>query len=496
MDGGQSPIGSCGARPHQVTGQMGYLGGTGASMARDTIFISHATPEDNDFVRWLGGRLTGHGYKVWADLFGLKGGAPFWNSIEDALRQHACKVIFVVTKSSVDPTRNGIRNELSVADTLRKSLADPAFIIPVRLDNVAFSDFPILIHQLNAIDFSRGWGAKLVELLDTLESANVPRTDADQSPEFERWRVETVKTAALVSADPEPVLTSLLPITALPAELHYLKHNADTTAIAEVLGGGGISVSPFYKLLVTFADLDAVNKALPASMSAEIRSTASFDDFLSGEVEGVTTPRRSDAHNIATALLRKQVERHLVSRGLKVLEQRSSKVFYFSDGLVTNNKVPYTAASGRRTNKNVVGRSERNKVYWHLGMKVSVVLGPPAFVRFKPYVVFSDDGQTAIADPKRTSPIRRRFCKNWWNQHWRQLQEAFVVWLADGKADCKIPLDGTQQLILAGRLLQLTAERSIVGDLQFQDEAEDPDESDGDDDDDRFDSDQEDGDDE
>jgi hypothetical protein len=26
-------------------------------MARDTIFISHATPEDNDFVRWLGARL-------------------------------------------------------------------------------------------------------------------------------------------------------------------------------------------------------------------------------------------------------------------------------------------------------------------------------------------------------------------------------------------------------------------------------------------------------
>lgn len=55
-------------------------------MKRDTIFISHATPDDNDFVRWLGTRLTGHGYKVWADLFELRGGTPFWNSIEEALR--------------------------------------------------------------------------------------------------------------------------------------------------------------------------------------------------------------------------------------------------------------------------------------------------------------------------------------------------------------------------------------------------------------------------
>ncbi len=168
---------------------------------------------------------------------------------------------------------------------------------------------------------------------------------------------------------------------------------------------------------------------------------------------------------------------------MKILEQRSSHVFYFPDGLVDNNKVPYTAASGRRTYKNVVGRSERNKVYWHLGMKINLILAPDPFVRFKPYVVFSEDGQTAIADPKRSGPIRRRFCKNWWNQHWRQLQEAFAVWLADGKADCIIPLDGPQQLILAGRLLRLTAERSIVGDLQFQDEAEDPDEPQEDDDD-------------
>ena len=66
-----------------------------------------------------------------------------------------------------------------------------------------------------------------------------------------------------------------------------------------------------------------------------------------------------------------------------------------------------------------------------------------------------------------------------------------MVWLADGKADCSISLDGPQQLVLAGRLLQLTAERSIVGDLQFQDEAEDPDESDDVDDDDGLDPDQE-----
>jgi hypothetical protein len=49
---------------------------------------------------------------------------------------------------------------------------------------------------------------------------------------------------------------------------------------------------------------------------------------------------------------------------------------------------------------------------------------------------------------------------------------------------------------LAGKLLQLKAERSIVGDLQFQDEAEDPDEPDDEGDGDGFDPNLEDEDDE
>ena len=91
---------------------------------RDTVFICHATPDDNTFVRWLGARLSGHGYRVWADLFELKGGTPFWVTIEEALRQRAIKVIFVVSRQSVDPARSGVRNELSVADALKKSLGD------------------------------------------------------------------------------------------------------------------------------------------------------------------------------------------------------------------------------------------------------------------------------------------------------------------------------------------------------------------------------------
>jgi hypothetical protein len=134
--------------------------------------------------------------------------------------------------------------------------------------------------------------------------------------------------------------------------------------------------------------------------------------------------------------------------------------------------IAYLAASGRKTNKNVVGRSERNLVNWPLAMKVNVVLGHTPFVRFKPYICFSEDGQQAIADPKRTSAIRRRFCKNWWNKQWRQLQQAFCAFLAQDDAEVVIDF-GDNQLVLEASLLELFAARRMPDDLTLADEIED-----------------------
>lgn len=41
---------------------------------RETIFISHASPEQNVFTLWLGAKLAAMGYEVWADVLRLKGG--------------------------------------------------------------------------------------------------------------------------------------------------------------------------------------------------------------------------------------------------------------------------------------------------------------------------------------------------------------------------------------------------------------------------------------
>ncbi|MER9825221.1 toll/interleukin-1 receptor domain-containing protein [Mesorhizobium sp. M0115] len=447
-------------------------------MIRDTVFISHATPDDNMFVRWLGARLSGHGYRVWADLFELKGGTPFWVTIEEALRQRAIKVIFVVSRQSVDPARSGVRNELSVADALKKSLRDPDFIIPVRVDDVPFGEFPIQVHQLNAIDFSRDWGARFIELLDTLEAANVPRNQNDRTAEFEAWRDGFASKAVFVEQAEERVLTNWLPIAALPSSVNFYEYAGSEDVIRKALQGAGLPHRPFHRLIISFLDLASLQSSMLPSNTLLFRAQVPLADFLSGKTAAVTSPRAADARNIATHLLREHVESHLVSRGLKRYETSSGAAYYFPKGLVTNDKVAYLAASGKAARKNVVGRSERHKVFWHLAMKVNLTLGETPFVRFKPYICFSEEGLAAIADAKKTSAIRRRFCMNWWNKHWRQLQQAFCAFLvADGQ---NIPISlGAQGLVLNGSLLELPAARRMSDDLALlePEDAEDPAES-------------------
>ena len=208
----------------------------------------------------------------------------------------------------------------------------------------------------------------------------------------------------------------------------------------------------------------------------KFRARVPFADFLEGTVTDPASPRRDEARKIATFLLRAHVERYLTSRGLRRYETSSGAAFYFPSGLLPGDKVPYLAASGRRTNKNVAGRSERNKVNWHLAMKVNVVIGPPSYVRFKPYVCFSEDGQTAISDPKRTSAIRRRFCRSWWNPQWRQLQEAFCAFLASENGEVTIDLAGPEKLVLSGELLELVAARTMPDDLKVAEEQDEPEE--------------------
>jgi hypothetical protein len=246
----------------------------------------------------------------------LAGGTPFWTTIEDALRKRALKVVFVVSRASCDPNRGGVRNEISVADAIKKSLRDPEFIIPVRIDDISFGDLPIQIHQLNTIDFTTGWGAKLAVLVDTLAKANVPRVVKDLSAEFDRWRQASVRSDVVVERGEEPLLTSLMPIVRLPEEISFYEYVGQNRKFEQAIETLPYPHAIHNRLLVSFAAAHEIQVHLPPDLTISLRGVASFSDFLEGMVTDPIGPRRGDANNWAVRMLRESFEAHLAARGL------------------------------------------------------------------------------------------------------------------------------------------------------------------------------------
>ena len=108
---------------------------------RDTIFISHATPADNEFSIWIASRLEMLGYKVWIDKKGLLGGERFWATIQKAL-DCSIKVLFVYSKNIVAEDgvlRQGIENELEYAKSIANQEGLQDFIIPLHIDDSGYN---------------------------------------------------------------------------------------------------------------------------------------------------------------------------------------------------------------------------------------------------------------------------------------------------------------------------------------------------------------------
>ncbi len=454
---------------------------------RDVVFISHATPDDNEFVRWLGTRLTGYGYKVWADIFDLAGGTPFWVNIEEAIRKKAAKVVAVVSRASCAPDRSGVRNEISVADAVKKSLKDSEFIIPVRIDDVPFADLPIQIHQLNAIDFSKGWGAKLADLVDTLTKAGVPRVVTDLTAEFNRWRAASVRSDVVVERGEEPLLTSIVPIVRLPKEISFYEYEGENRKFEEAVKGLPQPIAWHNRLLVSFAAAHEIQQHLPAEFTVALRANAPLSVFLEGTLTDPIGPHRRDANNAVVRLLRESFVKHLEDRGLLQYEASAGTVMFFPKDLLPDDRVIYTNAKGRETYKQVVGRSKVLHAHWHLGMRALVRLDDAASVRLRPYVVFTRDGRKPLEDAEEMTKLRRRFCKSWFNHVWRPLFQAFYQFFGDRADAVRIDLGAHRSWAVAGEGLKLVGEMRMPLDLDVIDtdaEPEEPDEDDVEDEDD------------
>ncbi|MGY4601152.1 hypothetical protein ACVWXL_008898 [Bradyrhizobium sp. GM22.5] len=166
----------------------------------NVVFISHANPRDNEFAVWLAQQLTLCGYSVWCDVRDLSAGDKFWDDIEDCIRLRSAKFIVVLSRTS--QAASGVLDEIDLAIRVERSLQLVRFVLPVRLDDLPFSEVRANLGRKNIIDFHKNWATGLRAILDVLDRDQVPHATG-QYPNARHFGAAKSKGAVSVVERPE-----------------------------------------------------------------------------------------------------------------------------------------------------------------------------------------------------------------------------------------------------------------------------------------------------
>lgn len=395
-------------------------------------------------TRWLCGRLTARGYRVWADLTQLRGGDPFWTDIQNTIRHDTIRFLVIVTRTSID--RKGVKDELAEACDVARKLNDDRFIIPMKGDDLPWNEFPIQVKQYNGLDFSGDWSKDFSTLLESLERDQVAKNAGD--PEVSRIASLLVTAREQIKHQTETARLNWLPISQLPDRIHYFHTSLSAKDLQAMRGFIEVPCVPRDRLLLSFADLHAVRAAVPSEVEVEERYTVQLSDFLKGKPEGAPKVERWEAQNHLSDILRQAFERFLKDKGLVRHDEHR---WFVPNNWREGNLGRYKKSEEKEGYRQLVGKAK--ELTWHFGISSFIYVSEPRRIQVTPQVLFSPDGVTPLEDQKQ---LRRRHCKLWWNDKWRDLLSALLAELFGiDSTSAQVSLGGTAIMTINTRLLEL-----------------------------------------
>lgn len=443
---------------------------------RKVVFISHANPEDNGLAAWYGARLAGAGYEVWTDLTRLLGGEEMWLDIDDALRFHARKVVALLSRTAVDPRKEGFRAELDRAHAYRKQLGDRRFIIPVRIDDVPRDQVPPTIGNRTIVDGQANHAAALARVIEILQKDGVARYATPSADALLRWQQAFAPEDQNVEAETDHLISNWFPFTSLPETISFYEINRPLknpiTEPATIAKEHPLPVAAYMRRLVAFAPWDAIQEPIAEKTPIKLERSIPIAVFMKGGDEELPLPR-DESRKILVSLLRQSFDCLAEQKGLKpyALSERKT-AWWIPDGLIPENKAHFTRASGLsgwRQLSGVYGRRERRSAgeygrrewLWHFGVNAVPMLGEPHRLRLAPHVIYTDP----TGEKKPTAEFRRAHCKLWFNSKWRDLLYGIVSYLANTNGKLVLPFGGDVHVIVAstpiGVLLPVRPSRSL-----------------------------------
>lgn len=440
---------------------------------RDLIFISKATPGDDQFVLWLAPRLEAAGYKVFADIFDLDAGDEWRGKLTTALQTRAIKMLLCCSDETL--ARRGVREEIAIAEDLTKQLQDPNFIIPLKIRT-----FQKLfgIGGLQYVDFESGWAKGLASLLKSLDRQQVRKAGGGViQPE---WYAYLRRNAVEVEAVPEVLTSNWLRIVAMPDRLnHLVPRNRANDALLRKLGASfEFPMAEFGDGFLTFAS--PPDLAEHFEQVGPFRAERGFDvlEFLENGSSDAGIESR-DAKSIMMNLLRQAWEKHCAREGFLAHIFSSGQSFHVGeDKLRLKQRVSWGRQGQRR---NSMLRGVARKKIWEYGVSVIPSLFPYPHMRLKGRVLFSDIAERnkpiIIPDTKTQFRLRRSVCSGWRNKAWHGRVMAFMELLAGDSPYVSLAVSSDDSITLDAMPIQFTAPVTAQQSNRLGEDAEESDET-------------------
>jgi hypothetical protein len=447
------------------------------SPSRSVVFISKATPGDDEFALWLAPRLEAAGYEVFADILALEAGDRWRNVLTDTLQNKAVKMLLVCKDATL--AANGVDEEIAIATDLAKQLKDPKFIIPLRLEDFKKK---FGIGGLQYVDFVRGWATGLENLLDTLRRQKVVRSDPPKiNPHWEAYRR---RNAIVLENTPERLTSNWMRISQVPDVIRYLEPTGavDRYALTSVSETANYPMRAQANGIVFFGTAEEASEELASLGKFKTVREYPLLDFVEKGAADIGLSGR-DASNMVSGMFRLAFERLCRNKGL--LEYRYSKYpgFHISEGQAKiGERIPWGKQGDRRSS---MLRNVAKGHVWQYGVTAIPMFWPFFHFRLKSRVLFAppkEVGDTTQAgdaydDEKKQHRLRRTVCKGWRNKQWHGRMMAFIELLSGDSALIRLPLSPSADVAIEAAPMLFTSPVSTVLPNKQQEDEEEADES-------------------
>jgi TIR domain len=403
---------------------------------KQTIFISHANPENNEFTRWLGAKLTLAGYAVWYDLDRLRGGDVFWDKVEHAIREETVRFIAVISRASHN--KDGVRKEWNLAAIIEKH--NPGFVIPIRTDDFKFDDITILFAGKNILDFRRSWFEGFTQLLETLKDANIARASVPDAAQASLWWKSGIVTPIDFIARNERIESSWLSLE-LPKAVETVTMRTSVDEIKHTAENQIVPWCQHGRSVLGFARREFLVEFFKDKIELELDRQLSTEGLLSGSVLLTGNATKNDVRNLLSFLVRQAWDIAMKQAGLRqTFMSNGQTVWFVSKGLKPKEVFEFLDQNKKKRRRQLVGRSEKYKVNWHYGVSGKPTLGRPLRLELEAHILFTEDTGELVQPPSRAHRLRRGFCKNWYNARWRDFQRALITYLCHGTDYIRLPV--------------------------------------------------------